>query len=94
MSVSLALIGVGLLAARRAQSGNPLRLARWQIAGGVTGGVLVLGSFLLDAPTVLAGGVPRDYPWPLFLAGMLLATGAAIGALQDHPSSVITTAAQ
>ena len=91
MTVSLALIGVGLLAARRLHDGSPLHLARWHLAGGLAGGLLVVASFLLDAPSVLAGGVPRDYPWLLFLAGMFLAIWASIAALGGAPDGEVAT---
>jgi len=91
MVVSLALIAVGLLAVQRLPDATALRISRWQIVGGLAGGALVVTSFLLDAQTVLAGGVPRDYPWPLFLAGMLLATGAALGALRGSLGGEIAT---
>lgn len=83
-AVSLSLIGVGLLAARRLRRGDELRLARWQVAGGLAGGVLVVASFILDAPDIVAGGVPREFAWPVFGAGMLLAGAAAVAALRGQ----------
>ena len=77
MAVSLALVGVGLAAARQLGSGVALGLATWQGLAGLLGGALVVATFLVNAPLVLAGGVPRDYPWPLFVAGLALAIGAA-----------------
>ena len=91
--VSLALVGVGLLAVPRRPDARALRISRWQIVGGLAGGTLVVASFFFDAPTVLAGGVPRDYPWPLFLPGLLLATGAALGALRGGPGGEVATKA-
>ena len=88
MAVSLALVGVGLLAARRLRRGDALPLEPWQIAGGVTGGVLVVSSFMLDTGNILAGGTPHDFAWPVFLAGMLLAVAASVDATVRRPQSV------
>ncbi|HVN10538.1 MAG TPA: hypothetical protein VMT69_00460, partial [Kineosporiaceae bacterium] len=78
--VSLALVGVGIAAARRMRDGGPLRIARWQVAAGVAGGTLVVGSFLVGTPDAMAGGAPGGYPWPVFVAGMALAGVAAVAA--------------
>jgi hypothetical protein len=78
--VSLALVGVGLAAARRLRGGGRLAIGRGQVAAGVAGGALVIGSFLAGAPAVLEGGTPQDYPWPVFVAGMVLAGAGAFAA--------------
>ena len=77
LAVSLALIGVGLAASRQLGAGAALRLATSQVLAGLVGGALVVASFLANVSLVLSGGVPRDYPWPLFVAGLALAVGAA-----------------
>ena len=92
ITVSLALVGVGLLAARRLRRGDALPLEPWHIAGGVAGGVLVVSSFMLDTGDILAGGTPHDFAWPVFLAGMLLAVAASVGAIVRRPQSVTRSA--
>lgn len=82
VTVSLALVGVGVAAARRLRGGGELAIAAWQVAAGLAGGVLVVASFLAGAPNAMAGGTPSGYPWPLFAAGMLLAGAAALAALR------------
>lgn len=82
IAVSLALVGVGTAAARRLRSGGTLSIGGWQVAAGIGGGALVIGSFLTGSPTALAGGVPESYPWPVFAAGMLLACAAAWAAFR------------
>lgn len=77
ISVSLALIGVGAAAARRLRAGGSLRIAGRQVVAGLAGGALVIGSFLLGAPTAIAGETPEDFPWVVFAAGMLFAVAAA-----------------
>jgi hypothetical protein len=81
VAVSMALIGFGLAAARRLGRGDGLRVTRWHVAAGLGGGVLVVLSFMLGADTIVAGGPPGDFAWPVFLAGMLLAGVAAVDAL-------------
>jgi hypothetical protein len=86
MTVSLALVGFGLLAARRFARGGTVHLARWHVVAGLGAGLLVVLSFMLDTDAILAGGQPGDFAWPVFLAGILLAVVAAFDALRSHPS--------
>lgn len=79
--VSAALIGFGLLTARRLRGGGAMAIGPWQVVGGLAGGVLVILSFTLDARHILAGGIPESWAWPVFVAGMALATLAAGTAL-------------
>ena len=87
IAVSLALIGVGLAAARRLRTGQVLSIAGWQVFAGLVGGALVIGSFLAGAPTVLAGETPSDYPWPVFLAGLLIAGATAVSSFARRPAT-------
>jgi hypothetical protein len=81
MAVSAALLGFGLVAARRSRSGRPIAVAPWHRLAGLVGGFLVVLSYTLDAPRLVAGGLPGPYPWPVFLAGLVLALAAAAHAL-------------
>lgn len=83
--VSVALVAFGLWAARRRREGRPIPIGPWRAALGVAGGLLVVVSFTLDAPRIMAGGLPGAFPWPFFAAGMLLALGAALSALRATP---------
>jgi hypothetical protein len=69
--VSLALIAAGVLLLRKPEL--ILRWRDWAVA--VAGGALVLASFFWNTPAVMAGEMPGPYPWPLFLAGWLVAVG-------------------
>jgi hypothetical protein len=80
LAVSLALVGVGLAAARRLRAGGRLRLGPPEYAAGLTGGGLVILSFLVDSGRVLDGDLGPWSGWPLFLAGMVVAAAAAIRA--------------
>jgi hypothetical protein len=82
MAVSLALVGFGLVAAHRLRAGRPVRAGRAQVAAGVAGGLVVIVAFCWNAPLVLDGGVPTDFPWAIFIAGMAIASWGAVTALQ------------
>lgn len=82
LAVSVALMTFGLIAAGRLRAGVPVRLARWHVFAGLAGGFLVILSYTLDAANLIAGGLPGPYPWPIFVAGMLLALAAAVDSLR------------
>jgi len=81
MAISLALVGFGLAAARRLRAGRAVRAGRAQVAAGVMGGLVVVSTFAWNAPLVLDGGVPTDFPWSVFAAGLALAAWGATTAL-------------
>ena len=82
LAVSVALVAFGLAAAARVRAGGTIRLARWHVLAGLAGGLLVILSYTLDTANLIGGGLPGPYPWPVFLAGMLLALAAAFDALR------------
>jgi hypothetical protein len=86
VTVSVALVGFGLAAARRARLVGRLVVGRAQVLLAASGGLVVILSFTANAATVLAGGVPVDYPWPVFAVGMGLATWAAAASLRPSRS--------
>jgi hypothetical protein len=77
MAVSAALVAAGLPAAHMVREGRVPAIGRMRAAGAVAGGLLVVISFAANAPTLLAGGLPGWFPWPVFAAGMVLAGWAA-----------------
>jgi len=79
--VSAALIGFGITAAHGLDIGRPVRAGRTSLALGISGGLLVVLSFTVDATRIMAGGLPGWYPWPIFVAGMALATWGGVLAL-------------
>jgi hypothetical protein len=81
--VSLALVGFGLAAARQAGSERGLHVRRAHVAIALLGGLVVIVSYTMGAAGVLQGGMPGDYPWPVFLAGMAIAVAAAVHALRS-----------
>jgi len=82
VAVSVALVGFGLVAAARLRAGHPVRAGRAQVAAGIGGGAIVVLAFCWNATLLLDGGVPTDFPWPVFAAGMALAAWGAITALR------------
>ena len=62
--VSLSMIAAGIWHLRR--PGSP-RLAHW--AGIAFGAAVIILSFTLDYRNLMAGGVPRPFPWPVFAIG-------------------------
>jgi hypothetical protein len=79
--VSASLIVFGLAAAERLGRGEPLWLARREVLAGAAGGLVVVGSFMLEAGNVLAGRRP-DFPWAVFALGIALAIVDALSALR------------
>ncbi|MEX0889442.1 MAG: hypothetical protein WD062_06470 [Chloroflexota bacterium] len=78
---STGLVGFGLVAADRLRAGRPIAVSPWRVLGALAGGGLVIASFLADAERVLAGGGGAWSSWPLFAAGMALASAAIVTAL-------------
>lgn len=87
VAVSIALIGFGLAAATRLRAGLPVRAGPAQILAGVAGGVIVIVAFCWNAPLLMDGGIPTDFPWPIFAAGMALAAWGAATALRAGPAT-------
>jgi hypothetical protein len=87
VAVSVALIGFGLAAAARLRAGAPVRVGPAQLAAGIGGGAIVVVAFCWNAPLLMDGGVPTDFPWPIFAAGMALAAWGAATALRPRPAT-------
>ena len=80
--VSVGLVAFGLLTARAVSRGQILSVRSWETALGAVGGAVVILSFTLQAPTLLNGDIPAWFPWPVFVAGMGMAVGAAVSVLR------------
>ena len=87
VAVSVALVGFGLWAALRVRRGGRVAIGPWQVLGGIAGGMIVVVSFTLQAGEILAGGLPHDYAWTVFVAGMAVAVIAALSALLPRGNS-------
>jgi hypothetical protein len=82
VSVSGALVGFGLAAARQTELGRVPRVTARAGLLAVAGGIVVVISFLGQAPALLDERLPGWFPWPIFLAGMAMAAGAAVVSLK------------
>jgi hypothetical protein len=88
VAVSVALVGVGLAATWGSRAGRRLTVAAWHWIAALGGGLLIILSYTLGSPSIVEGGLPGPYPWPLFAAGMLLALVAALDTLRGARSAV------
>lgn len=79
--VSSALVGFGLVGARRLRAGRLIAVRRGRALMALLGGGLVVLSFLVDTNQGLAGDSSPWTGWPLFWTGMVLATVASATAL-------------
>lgn len=75
--VSVALVGVGLIAAARHWYDAGLEISRLHWAAGLAGGSIVILSWTIDSGRLLDGNLPGPYPWPLFAIGLAIALAAA-----------------
>ena len=85
--VSAALLAFGLVAARRLRAGRPIVVGPLRALASLAGAGLVIASFLVDTSRVLTGDSSAWTGWPLFGAGMALATAATLSALRGRSSA-------
>jgi hypothetical protein len=82
VAVSGCLIGFGLAAARQVGSGGMPRVDAVRGGAAVAGGLFVVGAFIANAPALVDGNLPGDFPWPVFVAGLMVAGWAAVASLR------------
>jgi hypothetical protein len=82
--VSLALVGFGLWAARRLRAGRAVHVGRAQLAAGILGGTIVVVAFCWNARLLMDGGIPTDFPWLVFGAGLGIAAWGAVSAMRPR----------
>jgi hypothetical protein len=82
--VSVLLVAGGLLLWRRGARGLPVRYPTPLRIPALTGALLVLGSFVLDFPTVLRQAEPPPFRWGLFGAGVSLGVVALVLAVRKQ----------
>lgn len=85
--VSAALVASGLTAARRMRSGLEINVGPIQAIAALAGGGLVILSFLIDTNRVIAGDASAWTGWPVFWAGMALATTATASAIAGRSAA-------
>lgn len=70
--ISVFLIGAGLLVLWFEWKRKPLILT-WLEWGSITvGGIIVIASFCADAENILAGGLPHEFRWSVFIVGLAI----------------------
>ena len=75
--VSLALIAFGLVVVHRIRRGESLNLKPRHRLFLIAGGLVVVVSFTFDSSHIRHGGMPTAFAWPVFIAGMALASYGA-----------------
>jgi hypothetical protein len=92
IAVSVALIVAGLVAASEVGAGRMPVVNVARGAGAVGGGMIVVASFVANAPSLIAGDMPGWFPWPVFVAGMALAGWAALSSLRTGVAPAASSA--
>ena len=85
--VSAALIGFGMTAAGLLSAGWQVAVGPFRAVAALAGGGMVIASFLVDAPGVMAGQVTAWTGGALFWAGMALAASATASTLVGRPTT-------
>ena len=68
--VSAAMITAGVWHFRREGCGDPIHIGGRHWAGILAGAVVIIVSFAMDYAKIMSGGMPRDFHWAIFLAGL------------------------
>lgn len=84
--VAAVMIVAGLLVLRRERSGRRVEFGTGHWLGIVAGGIVLVISFCWDWRFVMAGGVPRRFPWPIYLTGLAVAIAAFGAAMARRPA--------
>ncbi|MGB9773120.1 MAG: hypothetical protein ACP5JH_01140 [Bacteroidota bacterium] len=84
--VSVGLIGGSILILWREEIGKPIKLAGLQWALLVCGALIIIFSFLWNAPALVRQMSPRTFPWAIFIFGYALAGIAFLSAFRSQAS--------
>ena len=82
--VALTMVGAGLIYLWRESHGHSIRLKAVHWLGVGAGALLILAAFTWDYRNVMAGGMPKTFPWSLFAVGEMLGVGAFLHGLASH----------
>ncbi len=72
MLVAMSMVAAGTLLLWRESAGRPVRIGWRHSSLIVLGGVIIIASFCWDYRDVIAGGMPKPFQWPIFLAGQTI----------------------
>jgi hypothetical protein len=70
--VALTMVGMGLVYLWRESNDHSVRLRALHWLGACVGALFILAAFTWDCGNVMAGGMPKPFPWPLFALGEAL----------------------
>lgn len=79
--VSASMIVAGVYVLWREFAGRPVRPSLFHWLGILVGGLVIILSFVWNYPHLIAGGVPRHFPWAIFVIGELIGLTAFCAAL-------------
>jgi hypothetical protein len=71
-------------------AGRPFAISPRHWASMVAGGFIIVASFCSDWRNIASGSMPNPFPWPLFLAGEAVGSGAFLHAWRrnwNHPKN-------
>ena len=86
--VSIALVTAGWIAILREKSAGRISPHVWHWALAVAGGLVVIGSFLIDTPAAFDGtNFPARFRWEVFLPGFALGLAAFVSAARRQSPS-------
>lgn len=74
--VSAAMIAAGTWHLRREARGAPVPIGAAHWAGMFAGAGVIVVSFAMDYRYIMAGGMPRRFPWSVFALGMAMAAAS------------------
>lgn len=83
--VSASMIVAGGVVLARAKTAKPVRLTQAEWLGVVAGGLVVVLAFCWEAAVVARGGLPQQFPWPLFVLGEVVGIAAFCRAARRGP---------
>jgi hypothetical protein len=84
--VSVAMLLAGMWHLRRDASGDPVGINVAQWVGIMVGAVVMVISFAMDYPNLMAGGMPLPFIWSVFSAGLLIGVGSYVWAARSSGS--------
>ena len=96
--VSAAMIATGAWQLRAQAQGRPIRISGAQWSGIVAGAAVIVISFAMDYRNIMAGGIPQQFNWSVFTAGLgigsLSYVSAARGRVQRGAAAEVGLAAE
>lgn len=87
--VSASMIVAGVYVLRREFLGRSLRPSIVHYLGVGAGALIIVLSFMWNYSLISAGGIPRRFPWPVFIIGEAIGLAAVIAAIRRQRVSTL-----